>query len=220
MKRIFDLFLSILLIIVLSPLYLIIAMCLLIFNKGDIFYLQERIGFNNRKFKMIKFSSMLRISEKLPGGIITLRNDPRVTKMGKFLRYTKLNELPQLFNVLIGDMSFVGPRPQVTKGFDLYPKELQQFIYKSKPGVTGISSLIFRDEEKMVSNCNTSPEDFYRKHINPCKAEFEKWYHENKSFTVDTLILILTALKIIAPSSKLEFILFPSLPKNDFLKFE
>ena len=169
---------------------------------------------------MVKFSSMLRISEQLPGGIITLRNDPRVTGIGKFLRFTKLNELPQLFNVFIGDMSFVGPRPQVKKGFDLYPKDMQKYIYQSKPGLTGISSLIFRDEEILVSNSNLPAEVFYKRHINPFKNQLEKWYHDNKSFTVDSLILFLTAFKIIVPSSKIEFLFFPSLPKSDILNYK
>jgi len=217
-KRLFDLFLSTFLVCLFLPIFLIIFVCLFVFNGGDIFYLQERIGYRNQKFKMIKFSSMLRISEQLPGGIITLRNDPRVTSIGRILRFTKLNELPQLFNVLIGDMSFVGPRPQVKKGFDLYPMELKRFIYKSKPGVTGISSLVFRDEEKLVTNSKIPPEDFYKNHINPFKEQLEKWYYENKSFKVDALILFLTALKIIVPSTKLEFIFFPSLPKDDYFK--
>ena len=218
-KRILDIILSFILIILISPFLLLIILLLLLFNKGEIFYLQRRIGHNNAEFGIIKFSTMLRNSENMQGGTITLRNDPRVTTIGKILRITKLNELPQLFNVLLGSMSFVGPRPMVKQGFNLYSKEVQEFIFRSKPGITGISSMIFRDEEKLVSESNMDPLKFYENHIFPYKGQLEKWYYENKSFGVDILILCLTALKIIIPKSKLEYIIFSTLPKSDFFKF-
>lgn len=219
LKKIFDLLLSILLIILLSPILSIIIFSLFLFNRRDIFYRQRRIGYNNQIFGILKFSSMLKNSENLPGGTITLRNDSRVTKIGRILRMTKLNELPQLFNVLIGEMSFVGPRPMVKEGFDLYTPDVQSFIYQSRPGITGISSIIFRDEERLVTESNLEPTEFYKQHIYPYKGQLEKWYYENKSFRVDFLILILTGIKIIAPGSKLEFKIFPSLPKSDYFKF-
>ena len=218
-KRLVDIFLSVLLIILLSPILAIIIIALILFNRRDIFYLQKRIGLNNEVFGILKFSSMQKNSENLPGGIITIRNDPRVTKIGKILRITKLNELPQLFNVLIGEMSFVGPRPLIKKGFDLYPPDVQSFIYHSKPGITGISSIIFRDEERLVTESELEPFEFYEKYIFPYKGQLEKWYFENKSFVVDFLILILTGIKIISPVSRLEFKIFPSLPKSDYFKF-
>jgi len=177
------------------------------------------VGYKNRIFHILKFSSMKKNSEHLPGGIITLRNDTRVTRMGKILRITKLNELPQLFNVLIGEMSFVGPRPLTIKGFELYTPDVQSLIYQSKPGITGIASIIFRDEEKLVTESEMTPEEFYKNRIFPYKGQLEKWYFENRSFGVDFLILFLTGLKIIIPHSKLEFKIFPSLPKSDYFKF-
>jgi len=218
-KRLFDLFLAILLIVILAPILAVIIIVLLFFNGGDIFYFQKRIGLKNGVFGILKFSSMQKNSENLPGGIITIRNDPRVTRIGKILRITKLNELPQLFNVLIGEMSFVGPRPLIKKGFDLYPPDVQSFIYQSKPGITGISSIIFRDEERLVTESELEPFEFYKNHIFPYKGQLEKWYFENKSFVVDFLILILTGIKIIAPASRLEFKIFPSIPKSDYFKF-
>ena len=218
-KRMFDLFLSILFIIILSPILGIIIIALFIFNQRDIFYFQKRIGYKNEVFGILKFSSMLKNSENLPGGIITVRNDPRVTWIGKILRITKLNELPQLFNVLIGEMSFVGPRPLIKKGFDLYPPDVQSIVYQSKPGITGISSIIFRDEERLVTESELEPFEFYKRYIYPYKGQLEKWYFENKSFAVDFLILFLTGIKIIAPGSKLEFKIFPSLPRSDYFKF-
>lgn len=219
LKRTLDIILSVALIILLSPILLIIVFSLFLFNRKDIFYKQCRIGFNNESFGILKFSSMLKNSENLPGGTITLRNDPRVTRIGKILRITKLNELPQLFNVLFGRMSFVGPRPLVKKGFDLYTLEVKSFIYQSKPGITGISSLIFRDEERLVTESEMTPEEFYEKLIFPYKGQLEKWYFEKRSIGVDFLILFLTGLKIIVPKSRLEFKIFPSLPKNEYFKF-
>lgn len=219
LKRILDLLLSVTLIILLSPILVVITFSLFLFNQRDIFYRQRRIGSKNKVFGILKFSSMLKNSENLPGGTITLRNDPRVTWIGKILRITKLNELPQLFNVLIGEMSFVGPRPLIKEGFDLYPPDVKSFIYQSKPGITGISSIIFRDEERLVTESTMAPEEFYKKRIFPYKGQLEKWYFENKSFVVDFLILVLTGIKIIAPGSKLEFKIFPSLPRSDYFKF-
>lgn len=218
-KRIFDVVLSFILIILFLPLLLIIILALILFNRRDIFYFQNRIGLNNKAFEIIKFSTMLKNSANMQGGTITLRNDHRVTKIGKALRISKMNELPQLFNVLFGSMSFVGPRPMVKIGFDLYSKETQSFIYLSKPGITSISSIIFRDEERLVTESKMVPIEFYKKHIFPYKGQLEKWYYENKSFGVDLLVLFLTGVKIIAPGSKPEFKIFTSLPKSDYFKF-
>ena len=218
-KRLSDYILATILFVGISPLFLVIILFQTLFNKADIFYLQKRVGFRNKTFGIFKFSTMLKDSENLPGGSITVRNDPRVTKIGKFLRITKLNELPQLINVIIGNMSFVGPRPLLKKGFDMYTLDVQSFIYNSKPGITGISSIIFRDEERLVTESDLPPEEFYKRHIFPYKGELEKWYFENRSFGLDLLILFLTGVKIIVPSSKLEKRFFPSLPKSEFFKF-
>ena len=218
-KRSFDIILSGILIIIVSPVFLVIIFLQIIFNKSDIFYSQKRIGLRNKTFGILKFSTMLKDSENLPGGTITLRNDIRVTRIGKVLRITKLNELTQLINVFIGNMSFVGPRPMVRKGFEMYTLEVQSFIYQSKPGITGIASIVFRDEERLVTASNLVPEEFYKNHIFPYKGQLEKWYYENSSFWVDCLILFLTGLKIIFPDSKMEYKIFPSLPKSDYFKF-
>ena len=218
-KRLFDILFSLFLIILISPLFLIITVCLLIYNKGEIFYIQKRIGFKNRTFGIKKFATMLKNSESLPGGSITLRNDTRVAKIGRLLRITKLNELPQLFNVLFGDMSFVGPRPMLQEGFNLYTPEVQTIIYLSRPGITGISSIIFRDEERLVTESGMDPKEYYKSRIFPYKGELEQWYSKNRSICIDFLILFLTGLKIIAPGTKLEFKLFPSLPKSDYFQF-
>lgn len=215
-KRLFDFIVSLILIILLSPVLLAIIIWLIAFRHTEILYLQERIGYRNKKFKIIKFSTMLRNAEFMTGGTITVRNDPRVTRIGKFLRRTKFNELPQLFNILIGTMSFVGPRPLVDEGFEMYTDEVKQKVYLSKPGLTGISSLLFRDEEKWVSETEMDPKDFYRYKIFPYKGELELWYYNNRSFGVDIMIIFLTALKVIRPKLSIEKKVFKDLPVHDF----
>lgn len=218
-KYIFDKLFSLFLTVLISPLLLLIILILFLFNEKDIFYLQNRVGFSNQTFRIIKFTTMTKNSEKSPDGSVVLRNDPRVTRIGKFLRITKLNELPQIFNVLIGEMSFVGPRPLTKSGFELYTSDVQSSIYQSKPGITGIASIIFRDEEKLVSESRLAPMDFYIKYIFPYKGQLEQWYNENRSLWVDFIILFLTGFKIIVPKSKLEYKIFSSLPKSDYFKF-
>lgn len=193
---------------------LAIAVLLFLFNHGEVFYIQNRIGYKNRTFGIIKFTSMLKNSHSLPGGTITMRDDPRVTTIGKILRRTKLNELPQIFNVLYGDMSFVGPRPFLEKDFNYFTPEVQTLIYKSKPGITGISSVVFRDEEKFVTESSFDPLEFYKSYIFPYKGELEKWYYANRSIKVDAKILFLTAFKILSPASTMEFRFLPTLPRS------
>ena len=147
-------------------------------------------------------------------GVITVRNDPRVTRVGKFLRKSKINELPQIINVLVGDMSIVGPRPQMRKGFDLYSPEVQKVIYNTRPGITGIGSIIFRDEERIVTE-SSDKEATYRE-IFQYKGEVEMWYQKNISFYTDFMIIFLTAWQIISPNSRLLYKVFPSLPRRDF----
>ena len=122
LKRLFDLILSFIALFFLFPFFLIISIILLFTGEGEVFYLQERIGFKNKKFKIIKFATMIKDSPNIGTGSITLRDDPRVLPIGKILRKTKINELPQIFNVIIGNMSIVGPRPQMERDLDKFPK--------------------------------------------------------------------------------------------------
>ena len=145
---------------------------------------------------------------------ITLRNDPRVTKFGKILRKTKLNELPQIFNVFKGDMSIVGPRPLMDVSFKLYPLNVQQLIYNSKPGMTGIGSLIFRDEEKIVSDAE-DPKAMYAT-IYPYKGALELWYQKKASLYTDLMIIFLTAWSILVPENQLTHKIFKDLPPCPF----
>jgi len=157
---------------------------------------------------------MLKNSPKIGSGSITVRNDPRVLPFGRFLRKTKINELPQIFNVIKGEMSIVGPRPQMQVDFQKFPKEFRDDIYKSKPGITGIGSIVFRDEEEWISNHVGDKHVFYEEKIAPYKTELELWYLNNKSMFVDMKLIILTALVIIFPKINLLDILFKSVPKR------
>lgn len=213
-KRITDLLISIFALILLSPLFLIVAIILKFSGEGEIFYLQQRLGYLNKKFKIIKFATMVKNSPNIGTGSLTLRDDPRVLPFGKFLRKSKINELPQIFNVIIGDMSIVGPRPQMQVDFDKFPTDIRNEIYKSQPGITGIGSIIFRDEEKWISNHQGDKHKFYKDKIAPYKAEVEVWYLNNYSFFVDFKLIFLTAWVIIFPNSNIIENVFKSLPKK------
>lgn len=198
-KRILDIIMALTAIIVLLPLFVIVSIVLAFTGEREILYLQRRVGYRNQPFYIWKFATMLKNSPNIGTGEITLRNDPRVTTFGKFLRRTKINELPQVFNVLKGDMSIVGPRPLMQVSFDLFDEETKRTIYKVRPGITGIASLIFRDEEKLLSAAS-DPRLMYRS-IYPYKASLETWYSRNVSFSTDALIIIMTAWSIVYPSS-------------------
>ncbi|HEY0680089.1 MAG TPA: sugar transferase [Chitinophagaceae bacterium] len=216
-KRFFDIVVSIIVILVLSPLLIPIIIGLKLTGEGYIFYYQKRVGFLNRYFNIIKFATMLKNSPNIGTGIITLRNDPRVLPMGGFLRKTKINELPQVFNVLLGDMSIVGPRPLVDKTFNAYPEEIRYKIYNCKPGITGIGSVVFRDEEELMSKTTLPPQEFYEKQIAPYKGELELWYQEKQSFWVDLMIIFLTVWVVLFPKSRLMYKVFKDLPKRNII---
>lgn len=134
--------------------------------------------------------------------------------MGSFLRKTKLNELPQILNVLKGDMSIVGPRPLVDQTYNAYPERIRPYIYNAKPGITGIGSIVFRDEEALISASQIPPHEFYEKYVAPYKGELELWYNKRKSFLVDLIIMALTAWVIILPNSRLVYKIFKDLPER------
>ena len=216
LKRILDIVVSLFTLIILLPLFIPIIIILRFTAEGEIFYFQERIGINNSTFKIWKFATMLKNSMNMGSGSITLQNDFRVTSIGKFLRKTKVNELPQIINIIKGDISLVGPRPLVNKTFKAYSEEIQASIYNVKPGLTGIGSIVFRDEESIISSIkNEDPHEFYKRVIAPFKGSLEIWYQENRSFILD-LKLILTAWVIIFPKSRLYERWFYDLPKRNF----
>ena len=185
--------------------------------EGEVFYFQERFGINNSKFQIFKFATMMKNSMSMGTGSITLRNDFRVTKIGKILRITKVNELPQLVNIIKGDLSIVGPRPLVASDFEAYPEDIKNNIYNIQPGLTGIGSIIFRDEESILSNLkDENPHEFYKQTVAPYKGELEIWYQTNRSFILDIKLIFLTAWIIIFPNSKLYNYLLDKLPQRKF----
>ena len=216
-KRLLDVFVSLITLIILLPVFLPIIIILRFSAEGEVFYFQERIGFKNSKFKIWKFATMLKNSMNIGSGSITLRNDPRVTKIGSFLRKTKINELPQIINILKGDISLVGPRPLVIKTFRAYNRDVQSKIYNVKPGLTGIGSIIFRDEESIISAIkDEDPHEFYRRVIAPYKGELEMWYQKYNSFILDLQLIFMTAWVILFPKSRLYEKWFKDLPVRNF----
>jgi len=217
LKRLLDIIVSFITLIILLPLFIPIVIALRLTAEGEVFYFQERIGLNNSRFQIWKFATMLKNSMNMGTGSITLQNDFRVTPIGKFLRKTKINELPQIINILKGDISLVGPRPLVTKTFSAYSAEVQEQIYKVKPGLTGIGSIIFRDEESIISTVkDEDPHEFYKRVIAPYKGELEMWYQDHRSFVLDLQLIFMTAWVILFPESRLYEKWFKDLPKRGF----
>jgi lipopolysaccharide/colanic/teichoic acid biosynthesis glycosyltransferase len=212
-KRLFDILVSGSVLLVLLLPGLLIMLLLRLTGEGEIFYFQKRIGLHGKIFKVFKFATMLVGSETMGNKDITVRNDPRVTAVGKVLRKTKVNELPQLINVFKGDMSMVGWRPLVPAGFDHYSEEVKTNIVKNKPGLTGIGSIVFRDEEHLIEHTTKEPRDCYAEDISPYKGQLEMWYGEKKSFWLDMKIIVCTALVILMPNSNIYQRMFPDLPQ-------
>jgi lipopolysaccharide/colanic/teichoic acid biosynthesis glycosyltransferase len=220
MIRVFDIVLSLIVLIVFLPFGLIIALFLRFTGEGEIFYIQDRMGKGGRYFGLFKFVTMLKNSPSMGTGDITMKNDPRVLPVGYFLRKTKLNEVPQLINILLGDMSVVGPRPQTPKNFNYFPPEGKEIILSMRPGLTGIGSIVFRDEESIVEHSGKSIEDCYRQFIGPYKAELEAWYRDRQNMITYFLLIVVTAWVIVRPRSKIYRRIWPSLPPlPDTLQF-
>ena len=216
--RFFDVVLSGLALIVLSPLLIPIALFLKFSGEGEIFFLQERVGKNREMFKLFKFVTMLKDSPSMGTGTVTMKNDPRVLPAGKFLRKTKINELPQLLNVFIGHMSLVGPRPQAPRCFDAFPVESQDIIVQVKPGLSGIGPIVFRGEEDILEG-HSGTLDFYDNVIGPYKGKVEAWYIKKQGLIAYFSLILLTIWVVLFPKSDLVWRLFKDLPcPPDILK--
>ena len=204
-KRIFDFVMAFFGLILISPVFAVVSLI----NKlsgNDVFFIQQRVGKGSKLFPLIKFATMVKDAH-IVGGTITCRNDYRVTRLGVLLRKSKVNELPQLINVLRGDMSFVGPRPLPSSEVSIYPSKAAKKIYSIKPGITGLASLYFHNEEMLLSRDKKSAEATFRKMIMPKKAGLELWYVDNRKFLLDLKIIIATLLVVCIPRySVLSFI--------------
>jgi len=212
MRRVLDVTFATAVIVVFLPFWIVLALVLRCTGEGKIFYRQPRIGLGGKAFKLVKFATMLEDSPNLGTGDITLRNDPRVLPAGGFLRKTKINEVPQVINLLRGEMTLVGPRPLTPKHFSFYPDPVQKEIVKVRPGLTGVGSIVFRDEETIIANSNREYLECYKHEIAPYKGEIEVWYIRNRSLLLDCKILILTAWVVLFPESTVYKKLLKGLP--------
>ncbi len=216
MKRLFDILVSGIVLLVLSPLLLLVTIILKLTGEKEAFYLQERIGFQGKVFLITKFVTMVKNSASIGSGDITLKNDSRVLPIGRVLRKTKLNEVPQFWDVFVGKLALVGWRPLMKRGFEDYPLAVQAKIVQVKPGLTGIGSLVFRDEEGVIALAERNGLDIrecYRDHIMAFKGALECWYIDNFSLWTDLKILTATAISVAVPNWKGYRAWFPGLPQ-------
>jgi lipopolysaccharide/colanic/teichoic acid biosynthesis glycosyltransferase len=216
LKRLIDIFCSLAAILVLSPMFVVVMVVLRFTGEGEVFFRQKRIGHRNRPFDLLKFATMLKDSPK--SGTITVAGDPRILPVGKFLRKSKINELPQLLNVLKGDMSLVGPRPLTDETFCLYSEALQPLIYRCRPGLTGMGSLVFRNEEEVLRETSKDRKTCYREDIAPLKGALEVWYYEHQSILEDLKIIFFTAVAVLSPGREPYRRWFADLPQPPVAK--
>jgi len=194
LKRLFDIVVSFIGLVFLLPIFLIISIIIKLDSKGPIFFRQVRIGKEGRRFKIYKFRTMI-VDAEAKGMQLTVDGDNRITRSGHFLRKYKIDELPQLINVLIGDMGFVGPRPEVPKYVAMY-NEKQKEILKIRPGITDIASIRYRDENAILAQ-SRDPEQTYINEIMPDKLRLNFKYIENMSVIYDIRLIFETVLKIV-----------------------
>lgn len=195
-KRLFDIVFSLIAIILLSPVFTITVILIKVDSKGPAFYGGRRAGKDGKLFSMYKFRTMRSDADKMGGGPSCADDDPRITKIGLFLRKYKINELPQLINVFVGDMSFVGPRPEVKMYTDMYT-EKEKAILSVRPGITDWASIWNSDEGELLAEASArgeDPEEYYKEKIRPQKIKLQLEYIEKKSFFVDIKILFQTAM--------------------------
>ncbi len=220
MTRFFDILFSGLALLVLSPLLIPIMIALKLTGEGEIFYVQQRVGKDGKMFGLLKFATMLKDSPNIGTGTITVKHDPRVLPLGGFLRKTKINELPQLINILKGDMSIIGPRPQDTRCFVVFDDEDQTSIKKVRPGLSGVGSIIFRDEESLLDGQEDlkAKEAFYDDVISPYKGKVESWYVKHQSIGLYFKLIWWTVLAVLNPTATIDFEKmyadFPKKPKE------
>ena len=209
--RLLDVLLAGLALLVLLPILIVCVIILKLSGEGEVFYLQKRIGKGGVHFHLLKFATMLKDSPNIGTGNITIKHDPRVLPFGRFLRKTKINELPQLINILRGEMSIIGPRPLTKDNFDAYDEKVKNKIISVQPGLSGIGSIVFRDEEKFL-NTEVDALATYRDVIAPYKGELELWYVERKSLTLNIMLILTTLIVILTPNKVNIWDIFPSLP--------
>ena len=211
MERFFDIIFSLLALLLLSPILLPIVIILKLTGEGEIFFLQERIGKNKETFKLFKFATMLKNSPNIGTGTVTMKEDPRVLPIGKFLRKTKINELPQLVNIFFGHMSIIGPRPLTNQTFDAYSVNVQKTICLVRPGLSGIGSIIFRGEEDIMHG-EAASIHFYANVIAPYKGSLEQWFVANRNLYIYFMSILVTAWAVLFPKTGIAWKVFIGIP--------
>mgnify|MGYP006091533281 CR=1 FL=1 len=211
MIRVIDIVIASFLLVLLGPLLISCALILRFTGEREVLYLQPRIGKFGKPFMIVKFATMLKNSPNIASGNLTLRNDPRILPFGKILRASKFNELPQLLNIVNGDMSLVGPRPVTPDHFNGYSMHAQAKFSQVRPGLTGVGSIFFRSEEKFLEGVD-EPINFYANVIAPYKEALEMWYIDNSSFRLYIKIILVTARVVIFPGKFDFFKVFSSAP--------
>ncbi len=212
MQRLFDIIFSIMGLTLLAPVLIPTAILLRLTGEREIFFVQERVGYEGNLFGLLKFATMLKDSPNIGTKTITVKGDPRILPVGRVLRRSKINELPQLLNILFGHMSLIGPRPLTLQTFCYYDHSVQLMIKKVKPGLSGIQQIVIRDEEKLV-DANMVSDDFYMSVLAPYKAELEKWFVMNNSLPIYFATIFMTIWIIITPKNNMVWRLFKRLPE-------
>lgn len=212
MTRFLDIIFSFIALTLLSPLLLCVAVALRFTGEGEVFFRQSRVGREGGEFELLKFATMLKNSPNIGTGTVTVKDDPRVLPVGKILRRSKINELPQLINVLVGDMSLIGPRPQTRRCFDAFPDDYHDTILSVRPGLSGLGSIVFRDEEEMMSN-NIDADRLYDDVIMPYKGALECWYVKHAGVVTYLKLILLTTWVVLTPKSVAIHTFFKHLPQ-------
>ena len=212
MQRLFDILFSTVALCVLLPILASIAFLLRLTGEGEVFYRQWRVGKNEEPFELLKFATMLKDSPNIGSGNITVKADPRVLPLGRILRKTKINELPQLLNVFVGDMSIVGPRPLTQDNYNLYSENAKTKIREVLPGLSGAGSIFFRNEELLFSD-GADIKTIYADSIAPYKGALEIWYVDNQSISVYFKMIFVTVWVIFLPTSQISKTVFRDMPE-------
>lgn len=212
MQRLFDIIFSTLALFLLSPLLMPITLVLRFSGEGEVFFIQKRVGKDGNCFGLFKFATMLKDSPNIGTGTITMKGDPRILPFGRFLRKTKINELPQFLNIFLGDMSVIGPRPLTKQTFSCYSAVTQDVIKLVRPGLSGVQQVVIRDEEGLMDGASASV-SFYDSVLAPYKGELEKWFVSNKSLSIYFLSILMTVWIILVPRSSLVWRVFKDLPE-------
>ena len=200
MKRIFDIIVSLVGLLFLAPIIIVVA-GLLKLDEGPVIFSQERVGLRGKRFKIFKFRSMA-ADESRRGVQVTAENDPRITSLGRLLRKAKLDELPQLFNVLLGEMSIVGPRPEVPRYVAIWPEEDRKKILSVRPGITDYATLYYHDEQAVLARVQ-DPEKTYVQNVVPHKLELYRDYVRDQSIGLDVRIILATLARMIKRKSRI-----------------